>query len=172
MRSLRLALFVCAAALSGSLFGCDSVDLKTVSVVDVISGYYDDGVIKEGPHAGWSHILPSITFKLHNDGKDPAANVRLMVSFWAEGKDGESDSRELAGIGNDALAPGATGEPITVRSTVGFNLEAARTELFSQGGFVDWSAKVFARRGGRIVPIGTFKIDRRLLPHERVPNHP
>jgi hypothetical protein len=172
MRSSRLALVVLAAALSVSLPACDSVDLGTITVVDVISGYHDDGVIKEGQHAGWSHILPSITFKLKNDSLEGVSNVRLMVSFWAEGKDGEADSRELPGIGNDTLAPGASTEPITVRSTVGFNLEAARTELFNQSLFVDWKARLFAKRGGRIVPIGEFKIDRRLLPRERVSNRP
>jgi hypothetical protein len=172
MRRPRLVSLVLAAALIGSLTGCDTVDLKTIKVVDVISGYYDDGVIKEGPHSGWSHILPTITFKLQNAGTAPVSSVHLMVSFWAEGKDGELDSREVPGIGTDAVAPNGTGEPITIRSTVGFQLEAARTELFNQGGFVDWSAKIFAKRGGRIVPIGEFKIDRRLLPHERSANHP
>jgi len=172
MRSARLFLVVLAAALCTSLIACENVDLSKVTVVDVITGYHDDGVIKEGPHAGWSHILPSITFKLKNDGAEGIANVRLMVSFWAEGKDGELDSRELPGIGLETVAPGASTEPITVRSTVGFNLEAARSELFNQSLFVDWTAKVFAKRGGRITPIGEFKIDRRLLPRERVPNRP
>jgi hypothetical protein len=170
----RLAPIVAALALSATLIGCGgSVDLTTaVKVVDVLTGYHDDGVIKDGPQAGWSHILPSITFKLKNESTGPISGVHLMVSFWADGRDGELDSRELQGIGNDPLAPGASTEPITLRSTVGFNLEAPRTELFNQSGFVDWTAKLFAKRGGRIVPIGAFKIDRRLLPRERVSNRP
>ena len=172
MRRPRLVSIVLAAALIGSLTGCDTVDLKTIKVVDVISGYYDDGVIKEGAHAGWSHILPSITFKLQNAGTEPVSGVHLMVSFWAAGKDGELDSMEVSGIGNESVPPNGTTGSLTIRSTVGFQLEAARTELFNQGLFVDWSAKIFAKRGGRIVPIGEFKIDRRLLPHERSANHP
>jgi hypothetical protein len=163
---LALAIAVCAACGPG-------VDLaKTVVVTDTLSGYYDDGVIRDGPHAGWSHILPSLTFKLRNDGSESLAGVRLSVSFWADGKDGELDSYELRGIGSDALAPGATTDAITVRSTVGFNLEAPRAELFNHSGFVDWTIKLFAKRSGTIVPIGAFKVDRRLLPHERDSKRP
>jgi len=170
----RLGPIVVAIALISTPIGCGAnVDLATaVKAVDVLTGYHDAGVIKEGPQVGWSHILPSITFKLQNDSAAPISSVHLMVSFWPDGKDGELDSRELPGIGNDPVAPGASSEAITVRSTVGFNLEAPRTELFNQSGFVDWTAKLFAKRGGRIVPIGVFKIDRRLLPRERVSNRP
>src|SRR5262249_7039911 len=156
----RLTPVVATFALVSMLVGCGpNVDLATIKVVDVVSGYHDDGVIKDpnSPQVGWSHILPSITFKLKNEGHEPISNVRLMVSYWAEGKDADSDSRELVGVGNEPLAPGASTEPITVRSNVGFNLEAPRTELFNQSGFVDWTAKFFAKRSGRIVPIGTVK---------------
>jgi hypothetical protein len=169
----RRALFVLALALAATAACGPGVDLaKTVTVTDTLSGYYDDGVIKDGLNAGWSHIVPSLTFKLRNDGAEPIAGVRLTAAFWADGKDGESDSFELRGIGSDALAPGATTEAITVRSTVGFNLEAPRAELFNQGRFVDWTIKLFAKRGGTIVPVGAFRVERRLLPHERDSKRP
>lgn len=172
IRRCPLVFLLVAALAAGAACG-PGVDLaKAVAVTDTLSGYYDDGVIKDGPHAGWSHILPSLTFKLRNDSPDPLAGVRLSASFWADGQDGESDSFELRGIGSDALAPGATTDAITVRSTVGFNLEAPRAELFNQGGFVDWTVKLFAKRSGRIVPIGAFKVDRRLIPHERDSKRP
>jgi hypothetical protein len=174
MHRARLSSFVAAVAFAAPLVGCGpNVDLATsLKVVDVISGYHDAGVIKDGPQAGWSHILPSVTFKLKNEGTEPISGVRLMVSFWADGDDADKDSRELSAIGSDALAPGASTDAITVRSNVGYNLEAPRTELFNQSMFRDWTAKFFAKRSGRIVPIGAFKIDRRLLPHERFPNRP
>jgi hypothetical protein len=150
-----------------------AVDLaKAVAVTDVFTGYYDDGVIRDGPQAGWSHVLPSITFKLRNESTDHLANVRLTVSFWAEGKDGESDSRELRGIDSTGLAPGASTEAITVRPGAGFNVEGARAEMFDRSNYVDWTIKVFAEQGGRIVPIGAFKVDRRLIPHQKDSNRP
>jgi hypothetical protein len=168
-----LALVVLALVLAAGSACGTGVDLaKAVVVTDVLSGYYDDGVLKDGPFPGWSHILPSLTFKLRNDTAKPVTNVRLSVSFWAAGKDGESDSHELRGIGDDALAPGATSDAITVRSTVGFNLEGPRAELFNNALFVDWTIKLFAKRDGRIVPIGAFKVDRRVLPHERDSKRP
>jgi hypothetical protein len=165
---VALALILAASSACGP-----GVDLaKAVVVADTLTGFYDDGVIKDGPQAGWSHILPSITFKLRNDSAAALANVRLTVSFWAEGKDGESDSREVRGIGSDGLAPGATTDAITVRPGAGFNLEAPRAELFNQPGFVDWTVKLFAKQGGRIVPIGVIKIERRLIPHQRDSTRP
>jgi len=166
----RRALPVLAVlALAGGVLladGCGpGVDLKKISVVDVLSGYADGGVLTEGAMAGWNHMLPSITFRLRNDSATPMSGVRLTAAFWPEGKDAELDSLELPGIPADQLlAPGATTEPITVRSNVGFNLEAARSELFKQTLFVDITAKLFAKHSGQIVPIGAFKLDRRLIP--------
>lgn len=166
--SIALLLVLAASSACGP-----GVDLaKGVIVADVLTGYYDDGVIKEGPQAGWSHILPSITFKLRNDSPEHLANVRLTVSFWADGQDGESDSRELRGIDSTGLAPGASTDAITVRPGAGFNLEAPRAELFNNSRFVDWTIKLFAKQGGRIVPIGVFKVDRRLIPHQKDSNRP
>jgi hypothetical protein len=174
MVSWRSGPIVLALALSAASACGPSVDLaKAVAVTDVISGYFDDGVLKEGPNIGWSHILPTATFKLRNDSAQALSGVRLSVAFWADGKDGELDSREMQGISSEApLAPGASSEAITVRSSVGFNLEAPRAELFNQPRFVDWTIKLFAKQGGRIVPIGAIKVDRRLLPRLRDSNRP
>jgi len=164
---------VLAAALAAGAACGPGVDLaKAVVPTDVFTGYYDDGVVKDGPFAGWTHILPSITFKLRNDSPETLASVRLTVSFWAEGQDGESDSREVGGIGSDGLAPGATTDAITVRPGAGFNLEGPRADLFNNSKYVDWTIKLFAKKGGRIVPIGEVKVDRRLIPHASDSNRP
>lgn len=137
------------------------VDLQTdIEITDVFSGYYDNGLTD----AGWNHMLPSISFRLKNVSDRPIAGVQLMVSFWREGDDGELDSSQVRGIGDEALEPGAATEPILVRSTVGYNLQAPRDQLFLQSMFLDFTAKVFARRSGRIVPIGEYTLDRRVIP--------
>ena len=165
-----IALLLLLAASSACGPGADLA--KAVGVTDVFTGYYDDGVIKDGPEAGWSHVVPSITFKLRNDSTEHLANVRLTVSFWADGKDGETDSRELRGIDSTGIAPGASTEAITVRPGAGFNVEGARAEMFDRSLFVDMTIKLFAKQGGRIVPIGAFKVERRLIPHSKDSNRP
>jgi hypothetical protein len=164
-RPLRLAAILSFAAAPAC--GPD-VDLaKSIAVTDVFSGYYDNGV-KDGKN----HLLPSITFRLQNVGAESLANVQLMVSFWQEGADGELDSLQVPGIGSRQVSAGAATEPIQVRSTVGYTLEGARADFFMHSLFRDMTAKIFAKRSGKIVPVGEVKIDRRILPHLRDSTRP
>jgi hypothetical protein len=168
---MRTGLSVVAALAALASARCATVDLsKALEITAVLSGYYDDGVVQEGQYAGQNRLLPSVTLKVRNISTDPVAGVWLTVSFWRDGDDGERDSREVRGISTDALAPGASTDEIVVRSTVGYTSEAARADFFALSAFSDWTAKVFAKRGGRIFPLGEFRIERRLLPHQRNPN--
>ena len=67
---------------------------------------------------------------------------------------------------------GATSDPILVRSGVGYTIAQARAELFTNSMFKDFTAKVFAKRGGKIVKLGEFKIDRRIIPHSATDGRP
>lgn len=149
---------VLAAALA--VASCTTVNLtQAIEVTDIISGYYDNG-IKDG----MNHMVPMITFRLKNRTAEPLNSVQLTVAFWAAGKDGELDSRQVVGIGGTPVQPGQSTESITVRSSVGFTLAQPRAELFTHVDFVDWTVKMFARRSGRIYSIGEFKVDRRFIP--------
>jgi hypothetical protein len=141
-------------------FGCDSVDLKTaIEVVDVSSGYYDDGLTP----AGMNHLVPSVTFSLRNKSGGSVSSVDMIVMYWAQGQDAEQDEALIKAIGGSGLPAGATSDPIVSRSRIGFSMAAPRAELFSQRAFVEWSAKLFLKRGGKIVPAGEYKIDHRIL---------
>ena len=153
---------VAPAALATALAvaACSTVNLtQAIEVTDIISGWYDNG-IKDG----FNHMVPMITFRLKNRTDQPLNSVQLTVAFWATGKDGELDSRQVVGIGGTAVQPGQSTESITVRSSVGFTLAQPRADLFTHPEFVDWTVKMFARRSGRIYSIGEFKVDRRFIP--------
>jgi hypothetical protein len=140
--------------------GCNSVDLKTqVQVVDVSSGYYDNGLTP----AGLNHLLPSITFSLRNVSDREISSIDMVVMYWAQGDDAEKDEALHRVIGGGGLPAGATSEPVVSRSRVGFTLAAPRAQLFSHSQFRDWTAKLFLKRGGKIVPAGEHKIEHRLL---------
>jgi hypothetical protein len=143
---------------------CSHVDLKaSLEVTDMQTGYYDAGNVD-----GKVHLVPSLAFKLHNKSGESLGTVQLMVSYWRQGDDGEFDSIEVRGIGSDALGAGASTDPIVARANHGFNLEGARSDFFTHSLFRDTSAKVFALRGGDIVPMGEFKIDHQILTHQVV----
>jgi len=161
-RKLR-AIVVLGALMCASVSSAcgPEVDLsQALEVTEVFSGYYDNG-IKNGAN----HLVPSLTFRLHNKTTASIRSVELMLGFWAEGADGELDNVLTHGIVGSALPGGASTDPITVRTTVGYTQEGPRAELFSHSMFKDVTAKMFAKHGGKIYPLGEFKIDRRLIPH-------
>jgi hypothetical protein len=153
-----VGLVLCLAG--GSSCG-PAIDLaKAATVTDVFTGWYDAG-IKDG----MNHLVPSISFKLHNASNEPATSVFLTVAFWIDGDDGDKDAKEVRGIGREPLAAGATTDTITVVADFGYTSETARADFFANSKFKDWTAKLFAKRDGRMVRLGEYKIERHILPH-------
>ncbi len=158
--SRHRSVFCAVVLLAGATAGCDSVDLKTqLQVVDVSSGYYDNGLTP----TGLNHLLPSITFSLRNVSDREVSSIDMVVMYWAQGDDAEKDEALHRVIGGGGLPAGATSEPVVSRSRVGFTLATPRAALFSHSQFRDWTAKMFLKRGGKIVPAGEYKIEHRLL---------
>ncbi len=155
------SLFYAAVLLAVSATaGCNSVDLKTqVQVVDVSSGYYDNGITP----AGMNHLVPSVTFSVRNISDREVSSIDMVIMYWATGQDTEQDESLLKVVGGGGLPAGATTEPVVSRSRIGFTLATARAELFSHSLFKDWTAKLFLKRGNKIVPAGEYKIEHRLL---------
>jgi hypothetical protein len=151
-----VALVLVTTAACGS-----AVDLsKSLELTDVISGYYDDGL-----RNGTTHMVPSITFKLRNKIDKSIGPVQVSVAFWPSGADGEKDSVLVQAIGASGLPAGAATDPVLARSTVGFTVEGARADMFTNSQYVDFVAKVFASQHGSIYRLGEFTIERRILPH-------
>jgi hypothetical protein len=152
-----IALFLTAAAACGP-----GIDLsQALEVTDVFTGYYDDGVKN-----GTTHMVPSITFRLRNKIDKQIGPVQLSIAFWPVGADGEKDSVLVQGVGASGLKPGASTDPLLARSNVGFTLDGARADMFTNSRYVDWVAKVFASQAGSIYRLGEIKIDRTILPHK------
>ena len=153
-------LLVLALGFAGAAGCTGDIDLKqALAVTDVFSGYYDNG-FKDGQ----IHLVPSFTFRLKNQSATHVPGIELDAAFWAEGKDGEMDSVSIRALA-DGLAPGASSEPLTIRSKIGFTLAGTRDDFFGHSLFRDVTAKMFAKRSGRIFPLGAFKMERRIIPH-------
>jgi hypothetical protein len=157
----RFAACLLAAALVAS-GGCGlGVNLESaLTVTEVSSGWYDFGLV-----GGLNKMVPQVSFRLKNVAEKPLTQIQLIVSFWQDGADGELDSKNVDGIGRAAVAPGNATDTIMVRADTGYTLEQPRNELFTNSQFKDFTAKVFAKRDGKIVPLGEYKIERRILPH-------
>lgn len=159
MRRNSWQVLVAGLALVASASCGPRVDLSALEITDTFTGWYDNG-LKDGKN----HLVPSLSFRLRNKGESPATYVQLTVSFWLKGDDGDYDAREVTGIGETPIPPGGTSEPILVRANHGYTLEQPRAELFTHSQFRDVTARVIAKRDGRLVRIGEVAIDRRLIP--------
>jgi hypothetical protein len=112
---------------------------------------------------GKTRLLPSLTFELHNNSDAPISSVLLLLSYYQVGADGEFDSAQATGIGSEGVAPGKATAPIVVRAQHGYTLEGARVDFFTNPLFRDMTVKVFAKKRAGYMPLGEFKIDRRIL---------
>lgn len=162
----HLAHVTAAVLLTLGASACAEVDLTTaLEVTEMSSGFYDAGITDQG----LNKLVPSVTFRVKNTSGDRLTSVDLAIFFWANGLEGE-DNTELAdmlvnlvGTGSHGLDVDGVSEPIVIRSKQGYTLQEARAELFNHRAFRDVTAKMFLRRGGKMVPFGEFEIERRLL---------
>jgi hypothetical protein len=168
MARRHLSHLLLGAVLVGAGSCGPGVDLtQALAVTDVQTGWYDNG-----PRAGGSHVVPSITFRLTNESDRPITSVQLAVQFWRDGDDGMWDEALVTGIGPEALEPGASTEPILVRLGVGYNQPGPLADIFDNREFRDATARIFGRRSGRIMPLDEFRIDQRIIPHFTDPGRP
>jgi hypothetical protein len=113
--------------------------------------------------ASGRRYVPVVQLTIANNGPTPLDNIDVFLSFWPVGADGEKDTQQIEPARTRDLPGGASTPPLVVRSAVGYDLADETTDLFSHSGFRDWTVKIYARRAGRIVPLGEFRIARRLV---------
>lgn len=173
--ALLMTLVVAASA-------CNAVDLSAdIELVDVQTGYFDNGV-KDGKN----HMLPYLAFKIRNVSDSHVSSVFMTVSFWVDDPQGHATAvaaaqqqgvdpptemtqqgvfleSQFRGVTSDGIAPGEETDQLVARPDVGYTLEGPRADFFVHRDFMDVTAKVFARHGGRIVQVGQFVLDRRII---------
>lgn len=154
-----LGLLVVAVSLSAA--ACSRVEVdKALTVTDVFTGWHYIGVVD----GDLNKMVPSFSFRLSNVSDETVSRVQLLVSFWPDGADGEIDSKQITGIGPEGLAAKASTDPILVRADNGYTMAQPKEEMFLNSAFRDFTVKVFARSEGTLVPLGEFKVDRRIIP--------
>jgi len=157
MRRLVLLLLPLAVA------GCSrNIEVeKALKVTDVHTGWYDAGLQADGKNK----LVPSVSLKLQNVWPEPVASVQINAIFrrldepevtWGE--------HFVRAIGRDGLSPGATGNPLVLRSNLGYTGIQPRMQMLQNKEFVDAKVEIFGKHGSRTwVKIGEYQIDRQLL---------
>ena len=130
-----------------------------IEPVEVRTGWFDAGV-----EDGKNKLLPTITLKLKNVSSAPVANVQLNAVIRRVGETEEWGGAFRKVIDSSGLAPGASTEPIVLRSNLGYTGTEPRAQMLKNSQFVDAQVQVFAKHGGnQWTKLGDWRVARELL---------
>jgi len=156
--SARLLLFL--AIVSSAACG-PTVDLtKGLQVSIVNSGWYDLGIVN-----GQNKLVPTVIFTLQNTSDQKLVTLQINALFRRVSEETEWGSGFLTVAGSQGLAPGATSDPITIKSQLGYTgSEQSRMEMLQNTQFVDAKVELFGKYAStQWVRLGSYPITRQLL---------
>jgi hypothetical protein len=158
MRLLAGQLILLAMLSAGC--GGPRVDLtKGLEIVDASTGWYD-----AGPVNGQNKLVPSITFELKNISDQPLVALQVNAVFRRVNDKDEWGSAYRSVTKSEGLQPGATSQPITINSQLGYTGTDPRAEMLKNSQFVDAKVDLFAKYASlQWVRIGERPIERRLI---------
>jgi hypothetical protein len=134
---------------------------KVLKITDAHTGWYDAGIQSDGKNK----LVPSISLRLQNVSDEPVTSVQLVAVFRQVNEPTVAWGEHFArAIERDGLAPGATTQPIVLRSNLGYTGTEPRVQMLQNRQFIDAKVEIFARHGSRKpIKMGEYAIDRQLL---------
>ena len=138
-----------------------TVDLtKGLQVTIVDSGWFDLGIVN-----GQNKLVPAVIFTLRNTSDRKLVTLQINALFRRVTENTEWGSGFLTVAGSQGLAPGATSDPITIKSQLGYTgNDQSRVEMLQNTHFVDAKVELFGKYGPtQWVRLGSYAINRQLL---------
>jgi hypothetical protein len=148
-------------ALTTSVACGPTVDLtKGLQVTIANSGWYDLGIVN-----GQNKLVPMVTFTLRNTSDQKLVTLQINALFRRVTENTEWGSGFVTVVGSQGLGPGATTDPVTIKSQLGYTgSEQSRQEMLQNTHFVDAKVELFGKYGStQWVLLGTYPITRQLL---------
>ena len=150
---------VSAAVVSAPACGPGADVSTAIQVLEVSSGWYDAGIVN-----GQNKLVPSVTFKLKNISDKPVTTLQANVLFHRVNSPEEWGNGFLRVAGSQGLPAGATSDPLTVKSDLGYTGTETRADMLKNSNFVDAKVRILAKAGSNYWhPLGEFPIERRLF---------
>jgi hypothetical protein len=150
------------ALLAAALFlgGCQAREVeKDLRIIGVETGWYDAGIVD-----GQNKLVPSVSFRIENVSQEPIEDVQINAIFRRVNEAEAWGDRLVRGIGDEGLAPGATGRILVVRSERGYTGTEARAQMLKNSEFVDAKVELFGRHRSRPwVKMAEIPISRELM---------
>ena len=138
-----------------------TVDLtKGLPVTIVSSGWYDLGIVN-----GQNKLVPAVTFTVKNVSDQKLLALQVNAIFRRVGENTEWGNGFLTVTGPSGLAPGATSDPIIVKSQLGYTgSDQSRQEMLANTHFADAKVELFGKYGStQWILLGSYPITRQLL---------
>jgi hypothetical protein len=156
-RTLPVLVLVVIAAL-GCNRGPDPV--TALEPVDVVTGWYDAGVIE----GNLNKLVPSISLKLRNKSDRDVRSVQINAIFKRVNETEMWGEHFGWAVQGQSLAPGASTDDIVLRSGLGYTGEQPRAQMLQNKEFVDAKVEIFLKQGSRVwAKLAEFPIERQLL---------
>ena len=135
------------------------VDLtKGLQVDKVSTGWFDAGIVD-----GKNKLVPSISFTLKNVSNQTLRTLQVNVVFHRVGDLGTEWGNGFL-TAAEALAPGATTDPLALKSQLGYTGTEARGEMLKNSHFVDAVVDLLAKYGAtEWARLGEYPISRQLI---------
>ena len=160
LRAAALSSIALAAVLSTHC-GASVDAVAALEPVDVITGWYDDGIIEGGKNK----LVPSVSMKLRNKSDKELSSIQINAIFRRVGEQemwgeyfGWAVTRKAP------LAPGAETETMVMRSTLGYTGEQPRMQMLQNKEFVDAKVEIYLKQGSKVLAkLAEYPIQRQLL---------
>ena len=160
LRAAALSSIALAAVLSAHC-GASVDAVAALEPVDVITGWYDDGIIEGGKNK----LVPSVSMKLRNKSDKELRSIQINAIFRRVGEQEMWGEYFGWAITRQApLAPGAETEPLVMRSTLGYTGEQPRMQMLQNKEFVDARVEIYLKQGSKVLAkLAEYPIQRQLL---------
>ncbi|MEO8681119.1 MAG: hypothetical protein ABI665_18865 [Vicinamibacterales bacterium] len=159
-RSSGLVLFAVLVLFSTGCSGPSSGAVKALEPVDVVTGWYDDGIIE----GGMNKLVPSVTLKFRNKAAGPVSSIQVNAIFKRVGE------KEMWGeyfgwaVPKQPLASGAETNLLVMRSGLGYTGVQPRMQMLQNKEFVDAKVEIFLKQGSTVwAKLAEYPIERQLL---------
>jgi hypothetical protein len=153
---------VLLASLGGSACAPSIDPITVLEPVDVVTGWYDEGIVE-----GKNKLVPSVALKFRNKSSSPVASIQVNAIFRRVGEQemwGEHFGWAVPRT--TPLAPGAETGVLVMRSALGYTGEQPRMQMLQNREFVDAKVDIFLKTGSRVwSKLGEYPIQRQLLTH-------
>ena len=155
------SLVVVAALLLSISCGASIDAVASLEPLDVVTGWYDDGIIEGGKNK----LVPSVTMKLRNKSDQPLKSVQINAIFRRVGE--QEMWGEYFGWAIPRTAPlpaGAETRLLVMRSTLGYTGEQPRMQMLQNKEFVDAKVEIYLKQGSKVLAkLAEYPIQRQLL---------